>query len=138
MQILTVRCKLAGSDEDRAAMAATIAAFAAACRFVARETPRSLVNETRLREATYRSVRERYGLSANLAQQAIARVAANRKAAKAGGGRVMGYRDGAVQYDERTFCLYGEVASLTLVGARRRVPLALSDYDRAQLARHAG
>jgi IS605 OrfB family transposase len=138
VQVLTVRCKLAGSDEDRAAMAATIAAFAAACRFVARETPSSLVNETRLREAAYRSVRERYGLSANLAQQAISRVSANRKAAKASGGRVMGYRDGAVQYDERTFCLYGEVASLTLVGARRRVPLALSDYDRAQLARHAG
>lgn len=138
MQVLTVRCKLAGSDEDRAAMAATVSAFAAACRFVARATPSSLVNEARLREAAYRTLREGYGLSANLAQQAISRVSANRKAAKTSGGGVARSRDGSVQYDERTFCLYGETASLTLVGGRRRVPLALSEYDRAQLVRHAG
>ena len=56
MQVLTVRCKLAGSDEDRAAMAATVAAFAAACRFVAQETPSGLVNEARLWGATYCAV----------------------------------------------------------------------------------
>jgi hypothetical protein len=43
-----------------------------------------------------------------------------------------------VQYDERIFCLYGETASLTLIGGRRRIPLALGDHQRAQLARHAG
>ena len=39
MPILTVRCKLDGTKTDRAEMAATVAAFARACRSVARETP---------------------------------------------------------------------------------------------------
>jgi hypothetical protein len=43
-----------------------------------------------------------------------------------------------VQYDARIFCLYDETASLILRGGRRRVPLALGNYHREQLARHAG
>jgi IS605 OrfB family transposase len=138
MQMLTVRCKLDGSDADRAEMAATVEAFAQACRYVARETPHTVTNKYKLQAPCYRPIRERFGLSANLAIRAIARVAANRKAAKATGGSVDNYRGGSVQYDERTFCLYGETAGLTLVGGRRRIPLALGTYQREQLARHAG
>lgn len=138
MQILTVRCKLEGSDADRAAMAATVEAFAQACRYIARETPDSATSKYSLQAQCYLPIRQQFGLSANLAIRAIARVAANRKAAKATGGRVDNYRDGSVQYDERIFCLYGGEASLTLVGGRRRIPLALGDYQRAQLSRHAG
>jgi IS605 OrfB family transposase len=138
VQILTVCCKLATSDEDRAEIAATIGAFASACRYVAAETPDRLTNRTKLRIATYREVRSRFGLSSNLAQQAIARVAANRKAARHSGGTVAEYHNGSVQLDERTFCLYGEVASVTVLNGRRRIPLALGDFQRAQLARHGG
>ena len=128
MQVLTVCCKLEPDLADRAALAATVGAFAAACRTVVRETPADLVNETRLRAQTYRAVRERHGLSSNLAQQAIARVAANRKAARATRGTVANYRDTSVQYDERTFQLINGTASLTLVGSRRRVPMALGAH----------
>ena len=138
MQILTVRCKLDGSETDRAEMAATVAAFARACRSVARETPDFVTSKYALQAQCYRAIRARFGLSANLAIRAIARVAANRKAAKATGGSVDNYRDGSVQYDERIFCLYGETASLTLIGGRRRIRLALGDHQKAQLARHAG
>ena len=136
MQILTVQCKLGGSDSDRAEMAATVIAFADACKYIARET--STTNKYELQKQCYRIVRENFGLSANLAIRAIARVAANRKAAKATNGVVDNYRDGSVQYDERIFCLYDETASLTLVSGRKRIPLILSDYQRQQLARHAG
>jgi putative transposase len=128
VQVLTVCCKLEPDLADRAALAATVGAFAAACRTVVRETPADLVNETRLRAQTYRAVRERHGLSSNLAQQAIARVAANRKAARATRGTVANYRDTSVQYDERTFQLINGTASLTLVGSRRRVPMALGAH----------
>jgi hypothetical protein len=40
-----------------------------------------------------------------------------------------------VQDDEPIFRLYGETASLTLIGGRRRIPLALGDHRRGQLAR---
>jgi putative transposase len=68
-------------------------------------------------------MRERFGLSANLALRAIARVAAHRKAAKATGGSLDNYRDGSMQDDERIFCLYGETASLTLIAGRWRIRL---------------
>lgn len=138
MQILTVCCKLDPDPAERAALVATVRAFAASCRTVVSETADDLINETRLRAQTYLLVRERHGLSANLAQQAIARVSANRKAARASRGKVASYRDASVQYDERTFQMFDGQASLTLIGGRRRVPLALGVHQRAQLARHAG
>lgn len=138
MQILTVRCKLDGSDEICAELAATVEAFAQACRYVARETPDAVTSKYDLQTQCYQIIRKRFGLSSNLAIRAIARVAANRKAAKSSAGTVDNYRDGSVQYDERIFRLYGETASLTIIGGRRRIPLALGDYQREQLARHAG
>nr|NKR04344.1 transposase [Escherichia coli] len=97
-----------------------------------------MTNEARLRAQVYRAVRTRHGLSANLAQGAIARVAANRKGARATRGVVAAYRDASVQYDERTFRLFDEAASLTLNGGRRRIALALGAQQRTQLARHRG
>jgi putative transposase len=85
MPILTVRGKRDGSKTDRAEMAATVEAFARACRSVARETPDFVTSQYELQAQSYRASRERFGLSANLALRAIARVAAHRKAAKATG-----------------------------------------------------
>jgi putative transposase len=131
MPILTVRCKLDGSKTDRAEMAATVEASARACRSVARETPDFVTSQYELQAQSYRAMRERFGLSANLALRA-------RKAAKATGGSLDNYRDGSVQDDEPIFCLCGETASLTLIAGRRRIPLALGDHRRGQFARPAG
>jgi putative transposase len=119
-------------------MAATVEASARACRSLARETPDFVTSQYELQAQSYRAMRERFGLSANLAIRAIARVAAHRKAAEATGGSLDNYRDGSVLDDERIFCLYGETASLTLIGGRRRIPPALGDHRRGQLARPAG
>jgi putative transposase len=119
-------------------MAATVEASARACRCVARETPDFVTSQYELQAQSYRAMRERFGLSANLAIRAIARVAAHRKAAEATSGSLDNYRDGSVQDDEPIFCPYGETASLTLIGGRRRIPLALGDHRRGQLARPAG
>jgi putative transposase len=82
MQILTIRCKLEGNKTDRAEMAATVEAFARACQSVAREIRDFVTSQHELQAQSYRAIRERFGPSANLAIRAIARVAANRKAAK--------------------------------------------------------
>ena len=63
-------------------------AFARACRSVARETPDFVTSRYELQAQCYRPIRARFGLCANLATRAIARVAANRRAAKATGGSV--------------------------------------------------
>jgi putative transposase len=119
-------------------MAATVEASARTCRSLGRETPDFVTSQYELQAQSYRAMRERFGLSANLAIRAIARVATHRKAAKATSGSLDNYRDGSVQDDEPIFCLYGETASLTLIAGRRRIPLALGDHQRGQLARPAG
>jgi hypothetical protein len=53
MQTLTVRCKLDGSDAQRAEMAATVEAFAQACRYVARETPQAVTSKYELQAQCY-------------------------------------------------------------------------------------
>lgn len=138
IQVLTVRCKVGGTDADRGEMFASMRAFGDACQFVTDNTDPKLVNEGRLRKSCYLSIREKFGLSSNIAQQVISRVSANRKAARTTGGTVTTYGAGSVQFDERTFCLYGETASLTLLNGRRRIPLVLGDYQRNQLVRHIG
>jgi hypothetical protein len=75
MQILTVRCKLDGNKTDRAKMAATVEASARACQSVAREIRDFVTGQHEPQAQSYRAIREHFGLS-------IARVAANRKAAK--------------------------------------------------------
>jgi hypothetical protein len=70
--------------------------------------------------------------------KAIRRVASNRKAARHTGRKVRDYDASSVQYDERTFSLKGDIASLTVLGGRRKFRLVLGDWQREMLARHAG
>src|SRR5688500_8583434 len=75
--IRTIACKLAPTIEQRAELDATLVAFADACNFVA-EVARRIHsnNKVEVQHACYAEVRSRFGLSANLAIRAIARVCA--------------------------------------------------------------
>jgi len=53
--------------------------FAEACRYINRTICPSLTNKNRIQKEVYRAVRQQFGLTANLAVRACARVAANRK-----------------------------------------------------------
>lgn len=70
----------------------------------------------------YYDVRSRFGLSANLAQQAFRRVAANRKAARAQGEAAKAFDATSVQYDQRIFSFREQdwTVSLTLLHGRVR------------------
>ncbi len=56
--------------------------FAAACEWVNANTPKDLTNKTKMQKLVYNQVREQFGLSANLAIQALRRVCSNRKTAR--------------------------------------------------------
>jgi predicted transposase len=73
----TIVCKLDPTADQRAEVDTTLRAFADACNHIA-EVARSIhsTNKVKVQHATYREVRERFGLSANLAIRAIARVCA--------------------------------------------------------------
>jgi IS605 OrfB family transposase len=109
----------------------TITAFTDACNYalkVARE--HGEWRRFTLHGLCYYGLRERFGLSANLALQAIRRVA------KREGKKTGGFKYGSVAHDQRTLSLRmkDETISLTTVSGRQRIPLAIGNYQRHLLS----
>src|SRR5690554_3390225 len=101
MQQLTVKCKLVLSDEERAAIDATMEAFAAACNdaiAVGREM--GTTSNVRIHGQVYYPIREKHGLTANLAVRAIARAAGILKVEERKNSTV---RPTSIDYDARIF-----------------------------------
>ncbi len=69
----------------------TLLTFACACDWINTNTPLNLTNKTAMQSLVYRDVRSKFGLSSNLAIQAVRRVCANRKTAKQKGKKVKGF-----------------------------------------------
>ncbi len=82
----------------------------------------------RLQRLVYRDLRA-MGLSANLAIQAIFRVARKK------GSRAKFYRPTSCTFDQRTLSLRGESVSLTTVSGRMVIPMKLGNYQRDLLQR---
>src|SRR5262245_34020804 len=75
--IRTVVCKLAPTPEQASEIDATLKAFARACDFAADAARRiGSTNKVKVQRAAYAEIRQRFGLSANLAIRAIARACA--------------------------------------------------------------
>src|SRR6516165_2714616 len=73
----TVVCKLAPTPEQKRDIDGTLNAFALACDFAADAARRiGSTNKVKVQHDAYVSIRERFGLSANLAIRAIARASA--------------------------------------------------------------
>ena len=134
-QVLTVKIRLAPTPEQEAALRSTLVAFADACNHIHAAVPENIRNSARIQQLTYKEVRQKFGLSANLAVRAIARVSMNRKAAKELGGKVKAFKPTSVDYDARIFDLRlrDETASLSTVKGRLRVDLRLSKYHLQKL-----
>jgi IS605 OrfB family transposase len=114
----------------------TLSAFAGACDAVFGVAVREKTsNKVKLQHLVYREIRERFGLSANLAVRAIARVAWAIKAAKRKGRVVKKFRSTSIDYDERIFAYREneEAVSLSTVNGRVHVPLVLGQYQRDAL-----
>ena len=117
-------------------LTATCAAFAQACAAtLALAAPKKTSNNIALHHLAYGMIRERFGLSANLAVRVVRRVSAAMTAAKATGTRPRGFEPTSIDYDARIFAYrpQDETVSLTVVGGRIHVPLRLGAYQRAAL-----
>jgi putative transposase len=124
-QILTYICKLQASTEQSDHLDDTLEAFAAACNWIHETVPKRLRNYVRMKDMVYYEVRDRFGLSANLAQQAVRRVCANRKAAHTNKSKVLEFDATSIQYDQRIFSFREAdwTVSLTLLNSRERFAL---------------
>lgn len=131
--VRTVACKLAPTPQQISALDATLVAFADACNHIADVARREhTTNKVKVQHACYREVRARFGLSANLAIRAIARVCAALKVkAKAHST----FDPTSIDYDQRIFSFreWDWTVSLTLVSGRERFDTVVGDYQKARL-----
>jgi putative transposase len=134
--IRTLACKLTPTTEQRAELDATLVAFANACNFIA-DVARSIhsSNKVKVQHAAYKDVRERFGLSANLAIRAIARVCA---ALKVKSKAHSSFEPTSIDYDQRIFSFraWDWTFSLTLLHRRERLETVLGDYQKGRLKGH--
>ena len=132
--IRTLSCKLLVPPPVAARIDATLEAFAQACNFVADwGNEHKKHRQYDLHKGCYRDIRERFGLSANLAVRAIARVAPRLAHAKTRHSR---FKPTSIDYDARIFKLdvSSETVSLRLIEGRCILALALGDFQRERLA----
>lgn len=134
-QTLTLACKLQPTPEQVAKINATLQAFADACNYANESVPARITNKPTLQSLVYQDLREKFGLSANLAVRACARVGANRKTAKLKGKPVKGFKPTSADYDARIFSFREKdwTVSLTLIGGRERIAMQLGDYQMGKL-----
>jgi putative transposase len=129
----TLVVSLRPTAEQAQALLTTMEAFNAACNAVsavAWETRE--FNNYHLRKLTYGAIREQFGLPAQLAQHAIAKVAHAYKVSKAT--RAEFRPHGAVTYDCRVFRLRGVSAvSMTLLSGRSKIALSIGGYQAQRL-----
>ncbi len=135
MQVLTVSCKLKTSPQQVQRIEATLKAFADACTWINHTAPAKLTNAFKLHRLVYYQCRALFGLSANLAVRAIARVCANRKTAMLKGRLVKKFAPTSIDYDSKIFSLREQdwSVSVKLLGGREYMALAIGDYQRRRL-----
>jgi len=111
-QVTTIACKLKVPIEFIPELDKTLRVFAAACEWVNANTPLDLTNKAKMQKLVYNDVRSLFGLSANLAIQALRRVCANRKTARAKKRNVRKFSPTSVSYDARIFSINGKKPSI--------------------------
>lgn len=134
-QTLTLACKLQATPEQGAKIDAMLKAFADACNFANQTVKPSVTSKTTIQNLVYAQLRENFGLSANQAVRACARVGANRKTEKLKGKPVKEYRPTSADYDARIFAFREKdwTVSLTLLGGREHIKLDVGNYQRGKL-----
>ena len=134
-QVTTVACKLKVPVKLVPEMDETLEMFAAACEWVNDNTPKNLTSKTKMQKLVYNDVRDRFGLSANLAIQALRRVCANRKTARQKKCNVRKFSPTSVSYDARIFSFkeFDYTVSLKLIRSRTRFELDIGNYQRGIL-----
>jgi predicted transposase len=128
----TLQIKLLPSSKQHALLRDSMHAFNAACTYIAGIAyEQRLASKFKLQRLVYYEVRQRFGLSAQLAIRAIAKVG---EAYKRDTSQRISFRgDGTVVYDERILSFRGlEAASLGTLHGREVIPMQMGDYQRVQ------
>ena len=134
----TLQIKLLPTPAQHTALLDTMHAFNAACTWIAEYAyEERCASKFQLQKQLYQEIRQRFGLSAQLAIRAIAKTVEAYKRDK--NTRVAFRPDGAVIYDQRIMAFKGlDAVSLTVLTGRVVVPMQMGDYQRVQFSRAKG
>jgi putative transposase len=133
-----LQVKLLPSSTQHTALLETMHAFNVACTWIAEYAfQQRCASKFQLQKALYYDVRQRFGLSAQLAIRALAKTVEAYKRDKT---QQVAFRpDGAVVYDERVMAFHGlEEVSLTTLNGRELIPMQMGEYQRVQFHRAQG
>ncbi|MCC3407608.1 MAG: transposase [Microcoleus sp. PH2017_10_PVI_O_A] len=134
-QVLTLVCKFNPTPEQVVKIEATLKAFADACNYTNQRVKPSITSKTTIQNIVYEDLRSQFGLAANLAVRACARVGANRLAAKQKRKPVKTFKPTSADYDQRIFTFREKdwTVSLTTVDGREHIKLDAGNYQRGKL-----
>ncbi|NJQ98216.1 MAG: IS200/IS605 family element transposase accessory protein TnpB, partial [Hydrococcus sp. CSU_1_8] len=134
-QLLTLVCKLNPTPEQVVKIEATLKAFADACNYANEQVKPSITSKITIQGIAYEDMRSRFGLAANLAIRACARVGANRLTAKQKGKPVKTFKPTSADYDQRIFAFREKdwTVSLTTIDGREHIKLDAGNYQRGKL-----
>jgi putative transposase len=134
-QVLTLVCKLNPTPQQVIQIEATLKAFADACNYANDQVKPQITSKTTIQGLVYQDLRSLFGLSANLAVRACARVGANRKTAKQKDKPVKFFKPTSADYDARIFAFREKdwTISLTLSEGREHIKLDVGNYQRGKL-----
>ncbi|HEY9783748.1 MAG TPA: transposase [Leptolyngbyaceae cyanobacterium] len=134
-QVLTLVCKLNPTQQQVVKIEATLKAFADACNYTNQKIKPNITSKTTIQNIVYEDLRSMYGLAANLAVRACARVGSNRLTAKQKGKPVKSFKPTSADYDQRIFAFREKdwTVSLTTVDGREHIKLDAGNYQRGKL-----
>jgi len=134
-QVLTLVCKLQPTSSQAEKLEVVLHAFAAACNYANEVVKPQITSKTTIQNIVYEDLRAKFGLAANLAVRACARVGANRLAAKKKDKPVKAFKPTSADYDARIFSFREKdwSISLTTLDGREHIKIDAGNYQRGKL-----
>ncbi|MDZ7958258.1 MAG: transposase [Aulosira sp. DedQUE10] len=134
-QVLTLVCKLNPTQKQAEEIELVLKGFADACNYANEKVKPQVTSKMTIQNLVYNEIRALFGLSANLAVRACARVGANRKTAKLKDKPVKAFKPTSADYDARIFSFREKdwSVSLTLMNGREHIKIYAGNYQRGKL-----
>ena len=134
----TLIVKLAPTPEQHVALLATMERFNEACNYVADVAfEQKSANKFALQKLVYQTLRERFGLSSQMAVRVVGKVTEAYKRDKTK--RVQFRKHGAIVYDQRILSWKGlDRVSILALSGRLLIPVIMGEYQAQRLRRVRG
>lgn len=135
-QLLTLVCKLNPTPLQSEKLEVVLYAFAEACNYTNQVIKPEITSRLTIQGIVYEDLRAKFGLPANLAVRACARVGANRLTAKKKDKPVKAFKPTSADYDARIFAFREKdwTVSLTTLSGREHIKINAGNYQRGKLA----